>query len=379
MLADYALDFAWIRVGVGAAWQPLSALVVIAAAVAGLVFWSRAARIDRRSAFWQGTGLVLLTVASLWLGLRCIYPDPAYLGDQTKLHGLLSLIDEQTQAGDILVLSNPAYREFFMNYYRGADVPVYTLPMAPGEQPSPGQPPEVVSTNLDLLVRQDVTVFLMNLPEYTDRVWLVENSGPFTGYTVRPVEWFMARHYFPVTTAQTDESARLILFDVNSDAPSGQAMAWPEQAVDAIFGGEVRLIGYDIPTARVRVGPFAGPDPLRESYTAGDVLPLSLLWRAERAPETDYNVGIFLVDNQGAVVLERHGAPQAFFRPMNTWRAGDFIRDNYGLQLPATLVPGEYELWVKVYDWRTQAALTVIGQNRIADGSAARLGTIMIE
>jgi hypothetical protein len=377
VLGNYPLDFAWSRVGGAAGWLPLSALVLIAAASAGLVYWSRTEQTSPRLALRSGAGLIVLAAAVLWLGLRAIYPDPACLGDQAKLHDLLGLIDAQVQAGDILVLSNPGYREFFMNYYRGSNL-VYTLPMAPGEQPSPEQPPEVVSTNLDLLVRPDVTVFLMNLPEYTDRVWLVESSGPFTGYTVRPVEWFLARHYFPVTTAQTDESARLILFDVNSDAPPGQAMAWPEQAVDAIFGGEVRLVGYDILAARVRVGPFAGPDPLKETYAAGDVLPLSLLWRAARAPATDYNVGVFLV-NQSGVILERHGAPQAFFRPMNTWAAGDYIRDNYGLQLPDTLAPGEYELWVKVYDWHTQEALPVAGQNQIADGMAARLGTITVE
>jgi hypothetical protein len=64
---------------------------------------------------------------------------------------------------------------------------------------------------------------------------------------------------------------------------------------------------------------------------------------------------------------------------MNTWAAGDYIRDNYGLQLPDTLAPGEYELWVKVYDWHTQEALPVAGQTQIADGMAARLGTITVE
>ena len=45
----------------------------------------------------------------------------------------------------------------------------------------------------------------------------------------------MARHYFPLTTLQTDESARLILFSVSSDAPQEQAMSWPEHLTDARF------------------------------------------------------------------------------------------------------------------------------------------------
>jgi len=77
-------------------------------------------------------------------------------------------------------------------------------------------------------------------------------------------------------------------------------------------------------------------------------------------------------------VVEQHGTPQATFRPMTTWRPGEHIRDNHGLALPPDLPPGTYEVWVKVYDWRTGTPLPVTGSDSILDGQAARLTTIVV-
>ena len=265
--------------------------------------------------------LLVGLAGAFYVGLRGIYRDPAYLGDQERLHALLGLLDERLQPQDIVVLTSPVYREFFMNYDRDPRGPVYTLRTALGEQFGPDQPPEVTNTNPDWLLESRISVFLLNLPEYTDRVWLVNDSGPFTPYRVRPVEWYMARHFFPVEAAQSDEMARLILFDVNADAPPESALALPAHPVEADFGGEVRLLGFDLPASRVRVGPFAGPDPARTAYAPGGMVPVSLLWQADRTPMTDYNVGLFLL-NAGGVVLERHGTPQGGFMPMRWLAAG---------------------------------------------------------
>ena len=40
-----------------------------------------------------------------------------------------------------MLLNTDAYAEFFMNYYRVGDVPVYTLPLSPGERSSDGPRP----------------------------------------------------------------------------------------------------------------------------------------------------------------------------------------------------------------------------------------------
>ena len=377
LIGQVPLDFAWAREGVDGFWQPLTALAAIAGGLAGLRFWRRPAHRERRAVALTLAAVLVGLAGGFYVGLRGIYHDPAYLGDREQLHALLGLLDERLQPEDIVVLTTPVYREFFMNYDRDPRGPVYTLRTAIGERLGPDQPPEVTNTNPDWLLEARISVFLLNLPEYTDRVWLVNDSGPFDLTRLRPVEWYMARHFFPVETAQSDETARLILFDVNADAPPEAALALPDHPVEADFGGEVRLLGLDLPAPRVRVGPFSGPDPARTAYAPGDIVPVSLLWQADQTPATDYNVGLFLL-NEGGVVVERNGAPQGGFMPMDAWLPGAVVRDNYGLQLPADLSPGEYAIWVKVYDWRTQEPLTVSGSAAVEDDTAAYLTTIQV-
>lgn len=378
LILQQPFDFAWVRTTNAGLWLPLSALLLICGM--GGVLWgllTGRVLVTRR----VGVGAVVIGLlvmsGSLYVGLRSIYDDPAYMGEYADLRTLHGQLEAQVQPEDMIVLSNPSYRDFMMNYHRGS-VPVYTLPVAPGEQPSPEQAPRITSNNPDRLLRPRRATFLNNLPEYTGRVWLVNNSGPFTGFTVRPVEWYMVRHYFPFVEIAPNQATRAIAFDVNSYAPPEQVMAWPEKLVDAQLGDVLQLLGYDIPPARVRVGPYPGPaDPWRMTFRPGDVVPVSLLWQALIEPPQDYNVGLFLIGPAGTVV-ERHTAPQGAFRPMNEWRAGETVRDNHGLLLPDDLLPGLYEVWVKVYDWQTGAVLPVVGRDSIADGEAVLLTTVEV-
>ncbi len=146
------LDFAWLRVDGAGYWQPGAAVLLVLAAAIGLWFVVR--RQWRLS--WRALGaLAVIAVIGLagafYLGLRSIYRDPAFMGDQDKLHDLLATLDEHVHPDDIVVMTNPDYRNFVYNYYR-SDALFYILRVAPGEQPSPEQLPEVVSTNPDMLV-----------------------------------------------------------------------------------------------------------------------------------------------------------------------------------------------------------------------------------
>ncbi|GAB4571916.1 MAG: hypothetical protein Kow0077_09860 [Anaerolineae bacterium] len=375
LLLSSPLDFAWLRVWPDGAGLLAGALVLIGVGSAAIIVGLR--REPGRRYWWLVGLLPILIVGVLYGGLRSIYRDPVYMGDFEPLQALLVQIEQEVQPPDILVLTNPEYQNFMMNHYRGRAL-VYTLPTAPGERPSPEQPPVITSLNPDKLLEPRYMIFLDSLPEYTGRVWLLNDSGPFTGFTVRPVEWYMARHYFPLETIQTGDTTRLIAFDVTANAPPPQAMRWPDTLTDAVFGGQVSLVGFDIPAPRQRVGPYTGPDPNRTTYRPGETVPLSLLWHALEQPALDYNIGVFVVGPAGTVV-EQHTAPQWAFRPMDQWQASDYVRDNHGLQLPPGLPAGDYSLWVKVYAWQTGEPLQVTGAQSTADGTAAHLTTIRVE
>lgn len=377
LMRQTPLDFAWLRVGWSAVLFPLGAISLVLLGAGGLVYWFRDQSQAQSRRNWLATGLLPLAVlVVLYGGLRSIYYDPAYYGDFVPLQDLLNQMEDNLQQDDILVLSNPEYRDFMMNYYRG-DALVYTMRLALGEQPSPEQPPRLVSSNPDMLIEPRYTLFLDSLPEYTGRVWVLNNTGPFSTFSVRPVEWYMVRHYFPLQTLETSDNTRLIAFDVVADAPPDPAMRWPDHLADAQFGEAVTLVGYDNPSPRVRVGPYQPPDQGADGYGPGMSVPISLLWRAEAVPASDYNVGLFVVGEQGTVV-EQHTAPQGGFRPMNTWQPGDIVRDNHALRLPADLPPGRYEIWVKVYAWQTGEPLSVQGESATAEGTAALLMTFAV-
>ena len=145
------------------------------------------------------------------------------------------------------------------------------------------------------------------------------------------------------------------------DAPQGE----PEQATDFNFDDEIRLSGYTL--------------PLGDTFSAGAVLPVSLMWDVIETPTFDYNVSLYLADEGGTIVAQRDGQPQATFGMMSRWQVGEAYQDNHGLQLPANLPAGTYSLHIVVYNWQTQDRLRVINANDEEYSDSVLLGTISIQ
>jgi hypothetical protein len=252
-----------------------------------------------------------------------------------------------------------------MNYYKQTEPTVYTLPLSPGERFSLDQPPEIESSNPDELIHLSDTVILGWLAEQHDRLWLVINSNRFITWSVRPVEHYLARHYFPVGEIQSADTVRAVLFDM-TPAPSPSALVWPANPVDMTFGDGLRLAGYDLPGGITR--------------RAGDVLPVSLLWEAVDVIPEDYTVGLFLMSSDGALIAQHDSYPVSYFEFTHNWRPGSYHRDNHGIQLPDTLPPGEYALWAVVYWWQEPAERLPVmtGAGKLA-GDHIVLTTVVIQ
>jgi 4-amino-4-deoxy-L-arabinose transferase-like glycosyltransferase len=114
-------------------------------------------------------------------------------------------------------------------------------------------------------------------------------------------------------------------------AQSG-GMPDPGQTVAVRFGDAAELLGYDL----TGVARPAGR------------LQLTLHWRA-LTPTPGLTVFVHLVDPAGALVAQKDSEPAAGGYPTARWRAGEYIRDVYDLELPATLPPGAYQLRVGLY------------------------------
>jgi hypothetical protein len=91
--------------------------------------------------------------------------------------------------------------------------------------------------------------------------------------------------------------------------------------------------------------------------TPGEVLTFDLWWRAVRTPDTDYSVGVYLLDSAGNIVAQNDGGFDqgrfpAYSLPLDRWTP-----DARRLMIPAGLPAGKYVLTVAVYNWRDNQRL----------------------
>ena len=106
--------------------------------------------------------------------------------------------------------------------------------------------------------------------------------------------------------------------------------------------GEVSLLGYD----HYKRGFGHAPDtPLHP----GDVLHLVFFWRADMQPTRDWRLEASLVDDKGRdAATIRAGLAGAPY-PTTHWLAGEVVRSEHDLPLPADLPPGRYRLFLSLH------------------------------
>ncbi len=119
----------------------------------------------------------------------------------------------------------------------------------------------------------------------------------------------------------------------------------PTPEIDGAWslGDAVALIGYDAPE---RVAP-------------GDAVRVTLYWHARAAVFGDYKVFVHLLDANGAAVTQDDSKPVGWTYPTTQWEPGQYIRDEHILTLDASILRGDYTLFVGMYDDETGTRLDV--------------------
>lgn len=77
---------------------------------------------------------------------------------------------------------------------------------------------------------------------------------------------------------------------------------------------------------------------------------IDLWWSAEQTLPVDYSVSVFVLDANGALVLQHDAFPFENRRSTTSWQANEIIYDPHPLDI-ASLPSGEYTLNVKVYTY----------------------------
>ena len=282
--------------------------------------------------------LPLLLVIVTGYGLHALYADdPRALAKDESLYAMLPILEAQTDPGDVILLSSPRYEPFFANSGKLNDAGrVIGLPLQYGEQPSDVQEPLIRSENPAVLLTKETSQLITNLALTHARLWLLVDGGPDLSWSVRPVERYLSAHYYRLQEIDTSPITRLIEYSTIS-APDMFAYREPEHLTDLAFGDHIRLVGLDVPAGT--------------TVQAGGVLAVSLYWTTDAALDPNYTVGLYLRDAGGAPVAQMDGQPGGGFFPTDGWQIGVPVWDNRAIRLPDDLPPGDYQLWVKLYDF----------------------------
>ena len=234
------------------------------------------------------------------------------------------------------------------------------------------QPALVLSNNANSWFDVQSLRIIQHLAGRHDRLWVLDNTSPFMPWSFRPLERYLALHYYPVQEVRLttrDDTVRLMEFSTRATAPDSMSLYFGEYAADLRFGESIRLISYDLPNG-VR-------------YQPGQAVEFSLLWQTDGQLDDDYTVATFIVDpSSGQVLAQGHDSgPQFGFSPTSEWEAGVPVWDNRAIRLPADTPPGEYRLWVVMYSNSSEtgeiARLPVKGGEKSGEGAIGVLPTAL--
>ena len=118
------------------------------------------------------------------------------------------------------------------------------------------------------------------------------------------------------------------------------------------FGQDIVLIGYN--------GALSQMD-------SGDILEISLVWKASATPDEDTSAFIHVETAGGKLVAQHDGVPAGWSRPTSGWIAGEYIVDPHQLTIPSDAEPGTYKLYAGMANRTSGRRLSVITDSAIDD------------
>jgi 4-amino-4-deoxy-L-arabinose transferase-like glycosyltransferase len=136
----------------------------------------------------------------------------------------------------------------------------------------------------------------------------------------------------------------------------------PETALEADFGGEIRLLGYTL-----KCSPQASNCSVQ------------LFWRAATDVDVDYTVFVHLVGQEGQFAGQHDGMPEGGWYPTSAWDPGEVIMDEHPFDITGDVPPGDYQLRVGLYRAETGERLAVMDADGQLLGDSLLLTEIPIE
>ncbi len=264
-----------------------------------------------------------------WTTLRHLYFDPAYA--RADYRGIVRYIDSIAKPGDAILLNAPNQWEVVTYYHTD------TSNVFPVARTRPLDAPAQIA-ELESIAATHDRLFVI--------YWGDAQSDP-----ERVIESWLNEHTFKAYD-QWYGDVRLAAYAVPRTATTLETRA------DVTFGDRIILDGYSLNA---------------QTFSPGDILQLTLFWRALSPISNRYKVFVHLIGDPSQPPVAQHdGEPGGGLALTTTWQPGQTVADNHGVFIPLDLPPGEYSLVIGLYGVDDATRLTHPG------GDALFLSTITV-
>jgi len=257
--------------------------------------------------------------------LDAFYNDPEYQRDDYR--GLVAQIEDNLRADDAIILSAAGVQEIFGYYYTG-DAPIYPLPV---DKTTMQADTQAIIDEHDVIY----AVFYGNAEQDPDLI----------------IERTLNEGAFPISDVWVDD-VRLARFvaPAEFDTPTAQNIA---------FGDAITLTEADSHT---------------DTFQAGDVVQIRLVWETSEQLDVRYKVFVQLLNGSGALVAQRDSEPVGGLGLTVNWEDNTPIVDLHALALPSDLPSGDYTIIIGLYDINNPSMRLPVG-----DSDFWELGQIQME
>ena len=115
----------------------------------------------------------------------------------------------------------------------------------------------------------------------------------------------------------------------------------------ANLGGLVEFLGYDLE---------------RTGFSPGEVIPLTLYWRALEPMDISYTVFTHLIDEENRIWGQQDNPPREGQHPTTRWVKGEVVTDSYRIPINPDVPSGEYVIEIGLYNAATGDRLPVLDE-----------------
>ncbi len=187
---------------------------------------------------------------------------------------------------------------------------------------------------------------------------------------------FLLRKYGHHTGQERHESFDLVTYELPTSPNFSIASSFEPSDLD--FDHELRLAGTAFGGSSLN-STSTPEDVERRLLPSGKEAWVVLQWQAINPPSKNYKVAVYLLDGRGRPVGQVDKLLLSNdLRPTSGWAKDQLEIDYYSLpSLPAT-PPGEYHIWVAVYDPETMERLTVFDEREGITKTSVAVGTLQV-